>query len=213
MTSVTYRSAIVACAVAAAQPAVAEEVYFPPDFAKPSLICSEGGETYHMKILDSLQNTWYSSHLAAAEEPSLYLAALKPRRADTATLRFTWLRTFDAPVVIRIETSGPGTHQLIVKQLSGAGGYKPGKVVKSLDRTLTIEEASEFEAMMARTRVLSLPPRECEGLGLDGAQWLIEGVDRSGYHFVDRWTPKTGKVREVGDFLLKLAGWDFEPIY
>lgn len=205
-------AAFLSLLLTAAQTPAATTPYFPPAFAKASVNCGLGGQSGKMEILTAFENTWYSRHLGAAEEPSLYLASLSPPPPGVETLRFTWLRSFHAPVDIRIETSGPGRHRLIVKQLSGAGGYDPGTVVKRLDRALTVDEAAQFEAMMTRTRVFDLPPRACD-LGLDGAVWLIEAVDTSGYHFVSRQSPDSGKVREVGDFLLKLVGWDFEPIY
>jgi hypothetical protein len=48
---------------------------------------------------------------------------------------------------------------------------------------------------------------------MDGAEWIVEGVDDTGYHFVDRWSPRRGEVRETGLSLLKLTGWVFKDVY
>lgn len=50
--------------------------------------------------------------------------------------------------------------------------------------------------------------------GVDGAQWIIEGVRNKTYHVVDRWSPKDGSVRALGLFIvtdlvkMKLAAKD-----
>jgi hypothetical protein len=43
-------------------------------------------------------------------------------------------------------------------------------------------------------------------LGLDGAQWIIEGRRAAQYHVVDRWTPKKGSYRDAGLHFLQLSG-------
>jgi hypothetical protein len=89
---------------------------------------------------------------------------------------------------------------------------RPGTISKRLDRDLTLAEVGRLRAIMAHTRVFDLPPKACD-LGLDGAQWLMEGVDARGYHFVGRWTPEQGPVRELGMVLLGLTGWQFRDVY
>jgi hypothetical protein len=44
-----------------------------------------------------------------------------------------------------------------------------------------------------------------EQLGLDGAQWLIEGRRGDIYHSVERWSPR-GAVRDLGCLFFALAG-------
>lgn len=187
--------------------------YFPPSFSTPSVPCDGPGKEVREPIVDDrIERGWYSGHLRAAEEPSLYLESQAPHAPGSATLRFTWLRSFHAPIIVRIETRGPDRQQLIAKQLSGAGGYAPGTINRRVDRPLTASEGRRLEELLVRTRLLALPPKVCDG-GLDGAQWIIEAADRNGYHFVNRWTPREGAVREVGEYLLGLTGWNVAPIY
>jgi hypothetical protein len=49
--------------------------------------------------------------------------------------------------------------------------------------------------------------QEADGVGCDGAQWIMEGVKTSQYHVVDRWSPKEGPYRKAALFLaINLGG-------
>jgi len=183
--------------------------YFPADFATPSVRCPY--RSTPQPILTEFQNQWYARHLQAAGEPSLSRAARDGRSAVRETLRFTWLPSFDHPVIIRIETAR-GRSRLIVRELAGAGGYSPGEIARRVERALTADEDRALSALLTRTQLFAGPPRDCR-MGLDGAQWLFEGVNAGGYHFLDRWSPEDGPAREVGTFLLGLTGWVFRAMY
>jgi hypothetical protein len=193
-----------------AVPAVASpEPYFPESLRHVSVRCEYQGHKWQMPVLTDLQVDWYSGMLAAAREPSLFrVARSKP---DKRVLRFTWLRSFDAPVTIRVEWAGFSGH-LFAKQLSGAGGYAFGKIAKTVDRDLSAWEIVKLRYMLWRTQILSAPPQGCL-LGLDGADWVFEVADERGYRFSQRWSPETGNVREAGLFMIKLTDWTFKDIY
>lgn len=186
----------------------ADVLYFPSSFRKPTLICHLGPKSDPIAIASDLENEWYSRQLSAAQEPSLYHASSRPQTEGT-TIRFTWLRSFQPAVFVRVEGLGTATPYVVAKQLTGAGGYNPGTIARQIDRRLTTEEAITFAAALNRTGVLRLPPKECD-LGVDGAEWLIEGVDGQGYHFVNRWSPSHGEVREIGLSMLGLTGWQYK---
>jgi hypothetical protein len=42
------------------------------------------------------------------------------------------------------------------------------------------------------------PPKNPNVFGVDGAQWILEGVRDEQYHVVDRWSPPSGEVRTLG---------------
>jgi hypothetical protein len=42
---------------------------------------------------------------------------------------------------------------------------------------------------------------------------MVEGRDAADYHFARAWSPRDGKVREIGLALLALAGWEDTEIY
>jgi len=48
-----------------------------------------------------------------------------------------------------------------------------------------------------------LPTRQSEGIGLDGAQWIIEAVKGGRYHVIDRWSPRADDpVHGIGTILM-----------
>jgi hypothetical protein len=161
--------------------------------------------------MSDLENKWYSNHLSAAQEPSLYQTPPK-QGSYPDSIRFTWLRSFDYPVIVRLDGVHSPSAKLVAKQLTGAGGYDPGSVSKRIQRQLTREQTARLRNLLITTHAMALPSRICDG-GLDGADWLIEISDRHEYHFLSRWTPNNGEVREIGLAMLKLTGWSFGRIY
>jgi hypothetical protein len=192
------------------QPLAAQTTYFPPPYPKRMAPCSPSPKSNGAPVVSEFENRWYSEQLSAAGEPSLYEAGRRSANGDV--IRFTWLRSFDPPVIVRVEGLESTSPRLIAKQLSGAGGYKPGTIGAQIDRRLSRVEATALRRMLLSTKVFDLPALECDG-GMDGAQWIIEGGGKAGYRFVARWSPENGNVREMGLALLQLTGWTFKNIY
>ncbi|HZS04476.1 MAG TPA: hypothetical protein VFD58_06540 [Blastocatellia bacterium] len=67
---------------------------------------------------------WYSEHLKAMAEPSL----LTLSGVQIECYRFLWLRSFHHPVAVRIWREG-NDRFIVAKELDGAGGYEPGRLV------------------------------------------------------------------------------------
>lgn len=145
---------------------------------------------------------WYSRHLAAMGEPSLY--AMRGR--DRRVVRFLLLPTWGRPVAIRVERDARGV-TLTRTQLSGSGGYDPGQVAAQTTRTLRPEDWRAIEAALRDARFFDQPVRS--DLGMDGTQWIVEVVDSDRYHVVDRWTedgtPRDAALARVGALLTRLA--------
>lgn len=139
---------------------------------------------------------WYSKHLEALKEPVL------SDKLPTKVFRFTWLRTFHNPIVIGIENIND-TVTLYWKVCDGAGGYEPGKITKDKSKKLTQKEWSIILDKVDSIRFWSLPSKENEILGTDGAQWILEGKELGKYHFVDRWSG--GEISQICLELLKLT--------
>lgn len=186
--------------------------YFPPPSEQPHIKCEYGRGPRAEPIVDEFANRWFSQHLTAAEEPSLYLAAHRPGFDRPFTLRFTWLRSFHAPVFIRLERLGEEKYKLTAKELSGAGGYAPGTLKRRVERELSRDEARKLRQILSRSHLIHLRPKTCE-MGCDGAEWVFELVDQQGYHILTRWSPDHGPVRETGEFLMGLSGWSFDEVY
>ncbi|MCA1652638.1 MAG: hypothetical protein ABR588_04770 [Sphingomicrobium sp.] len=202
----------VALGIAPSQAAPTNAPYFPPTFRASTVPCSDAGKVMPTEILTDLQEKWYSAQLTAAREPSLYKASTHWSVGSGTVVRFTWLRSFHAPVFVRVEGLGTSKPRLVAKQLSGHGGYAPGSISKSLDRTLSPGEAHDIHLVLARSDIAHMQPRTCD-IGVDGAQWIMESVDAHGYHFVDRQSPNAGGERDLALSLLRLTGWEVKPIY
>jgi hypothetical protein len=185
--------------------------YFPPASAQPATVCEYGDRRLQVPAVGEFEDRWFSRHLAAAREPSLYRLSQAARASGRVTLRFTWLRSFHAPVIVRVESDGD-SHRLIAKVLSGAGGYNPGEIERQTARPLSADEARRLRMLLSRNHFFDLPGSSCE-FGCDGAQWIFERVDESGYRVLNRWTPRHGPSAEVGAYLLDLTGWRFEDMY
>ena len=185
--------------------------YFPKSFGKPAQVCVYKGYPECFATVGEVEIDWYPDQLDAADEPSLYERSTMPTSASTSALRFTWLRSFDHPVTVRIERSGKSA-RLIAKELTGQGGVEPGVIERVVDRPLSSSEVAKLDFILSKTKVLELRATDCSG-GTDGSQWIVESVDRNDYRFVNRYAPTEGPVREFGDFALKLTGWDVGARY
>jgi hypothetical protein len=148
---------------------------------------------------DQFTRKWYSEHLRAMSEPSL--SCKEP--VGTA-YRFLWLRTWGAPVAVRVEKAATGA-TLIAVELDGAGGYEPGKVSRRVRRSLTASEWDQIVKALLRADFWEMTGH-LPADGQDGAQWIFEGRNGSAYHVVDRWSPETGAFRDVCLLLVRLAG-------
>src|SRR5258705_10135619 len=149
---------------------------------------------------------WYAKHLRAMHEPSLWRLS-----KDTATqsYRFLWLRTFHHPVSARLKVARDGSAQLVVKVLSGQGGYEPGHLVHNRTTKVLKEDVDHFLAFLQKADFWNAPTEERVDniVRLDGAQWIIEAVKEGQYHVVDQWPPDSGPFRSAALFLaINLGG-------
>lgn len=142
---------------------------------------------------------WYTQHLTAMGEQSL----LSQTESSPESYRFLWLRSFHHPVAVRVWGAGDG-HFINVKQMDGAGGYQPGKLITDQTRPLTNAEWDHFLSLLDRSCYWQLRP-EIDEAGFDGARWILEGIKEGRYHVVDRWTPQGGDFQEACLYLLKVS--------
>ena len=119
--------------------------------------------------------------------------------------RFLWLRTFHHPVAIHIWRDG-SKRFLVAKQLSGAGGYDPGKVNFEHVRLLSDEQWNEFMINLEHACFWQMPTEDDHMLLNDGAQWILEGHREGHYHVVDRQSPDVGAYRNACLYLLRTSG-------
>ena len=168
-------------------------LYFP----LPDLVSNANNTT---NSLDTFMNVWYSRMLSAMKEP-----ILTDYEGDAEIYRFTWLRSFHRPIMIRVEKSN-NSIKLTAKELNGRGGYQPGK----LSNVITLR-ISEYQWNLGVSMIKDLNfwnlGMDADARGFDGAEWIIEGSTRENYHFTTAWSPgKTGNYGKYCLFLLNLSG-------
>jgi hypothetical protein len=154
---------------------------------------------------DAILREWFSGHLMAMREPSLSCGV----DAARTVFRLTWLRTFDYPVSVRVEKSAQGNVQLVAVELSGAGGYEPGTIRRTENKTLGADQWRLLERKL-RKGVFGTSERE---RGLDGSEWIFERALDGKYDVSVEWSPDSGPRRELGVYLLSLSGWTFGDVY
>lgn len=185
------------------------QAYFPPSLTTTTAMCDPAPydlEATAGPIQDQDEADWYAPHLRAAEEEPLWG---KHPRPGEQTVRFTFLPSFDHPIVVRIDRRPGRPDRLTVTRLTGGGGYWSGSVSDRIVRDLTAAETGEFHRLLERTRVLDAAPTGCN-FGLDGTRWIVEADGPDHYRYVNRWSPQRGPVYEAGRFMLRLAEFDYE---
>jgi hypothetical protein len=152
---------------------------------------------------------WYREQLIGLKEPSIYAM-----RTDCTMhiYRFLWLRSFHHPVAVRfILLDDGGT--IISKMCDGAGGYEPGNLILNASKVLSISDKNCFISIMDSIGFWDMPSFDADHGGLDGSRWILEGLKEGKYHLIDRWTPASGPVRDLGLFFLGLGNIQGEKIY
>jgi hypothetical protein len=93
------------------------------------------------------------------------------------------------------------------KVLTGRGGYEPGTLSRTTRRELTPDERRLLEQRLESAEVWG-PSIARDEPGLDGAQWVFEGVRHGKYYFHDVWSPGADfpQYRKAATYMLELAG-------
>ena len=150
--------------------------------------------------LDSFVNSWYSHILFALKEP-----ILKDYKGDKEVYRFTWLRSFNHPVVIRLEKQG-NSFRLFSKVSDGAAGYEPGKIIFDTTLNLTQKQIDTINHQLEKAKFWTLQTETRDNNGKDGSEWIIEVFKDNQYHMAVRWTPMKGTTfRGIGEYLLSIS--------
>jgi len=152
---------------------------------------------------------WYSKNLESMQEISLLEVATK---ANQHCYRFLWLRTFHPPVAITVIVDEEHTGEVTLKVTDGMGGYGPGQIVMDEKYSASKENIERFLGLLEKADFWNMPTKENK-LGMDGAQWILEGVKDGNYHIVDRWSPKEGSFRNVALNMIQLAALNVESVY
>jgi hypothetical protein len=189
--------------------AMASERYFPTSFYAAVEPCStEDGpfsDVMGQPILHESEADWFVGEFQGLHERPLF-----PANRKSTTLRFAMFRSFHAAVVVRVDQLPTGEMELTAKRAVGDDGCGVDEAPCEVHRTLTSDERVRLQE--AEKNAFAAPPRDCRG-GVDGSRWLIEKSAGGQYDFAQRFSPETGRVRELGVTMLELTGWRFKEIY
>ncbi|HEV2290061.1 MAG TPA: hypothetical protein VGR81_14045 [Candidatus Acidoferrales bacterium] len=168
-----------------AAPASSQQSYFPTD------------DFIGYRFDNSFTTEFYSRNLRALDEPSLWEVSQQDKQ--TVVYRFLWIRTFDHPVAVRVTIAPNNTGTVVVKMSDGFGEAGPGHLIKDESHTLPATEVADLIARIQRANFWDVPTVEpMKGTGLDGAEWVLEGVSSGNYHVVTRWSSQAnGSYRKL----------------
>lgn len=187
--------------------------YFPDSLRTSFCVCEPMPGVLERRVVQQyFEDEWYSGQLSAFGEPSLY----RRPAATPRSIRFTWIRSFHDPVVVRIDTAADGRQTMTARRRPGGQGFglEPGVDRDTeLVRKLSVAEETALQAAIDDVGLFEAPASGCP-FGVDGAEWIIEAADpRRGYRYRARQSPKEGLEYSLGLHLLALTGWDVGRIY
>jgi hypothetical protein len=190
------------------------QLYFRTDFFNRNKEKADTIQLYFpLGIIDSASTLprfcwhapYYSGVLYTMKEPVIYTDT-----SHNEIYRFSWLRSHDHPVIIRIEKQDC-KYMLYWKYYSWKYyedvWSNPEKCLMIVKQKEVDENTwNEFKHLLTQVDFWNLATTKNDGLNLHGAQWILEGKKNSQYHVVDRWSPhKKSKYYQCCDFLIKLT--------
>ncbi|WP_263355917.1 hypothetical protein [Acidicapsa ligni] len=152
---------------------------------------------------DKLQADYYTWELKLLDEASFLELSQKPA---SHSYRFLWLRSFNQPVMVRLDIQADDTGVLTTKIGSGRAGFqqKDHVLIENTSRTLTTMQVDEFLTKVEKVKFWQFPSYMAgDQTGTDGSDWVIEAVRGGKYHVAARWSPDSKSsskqaVRELG---------------
>jgi hypothetical protein len=169
--------------------------YFPfPKYTITEVQCGKGK-------MDTFVFDWYSKMLFALHEPVLH-----SYNGQNEIYRFTWLRSFNQPIIVRLQRQGDLV-ELSSKITNGAGGYEPGQIIWDTAFKVSESNWNVLDSLVDKAKFSTLSTEVQDG-GRDGAEWILEGIKNKQYHWAYRWSPSDDRhtlFRDACDYMLKLS--------
>lgn len=133
---------------------------------------------------------WYASELRALEEPSLYengssASSESTKNVNAEVYRITILPTWGNAIAVRVQKHDE-LYSLSARRLDGQAGYDPGKLVESKNVTLSTQDSKTLAMLIQNLNFFQMPTED-NVRGMDGDEWIIEGVSKGKYHVAVRW--------------------------
>jgi hypothetical protein len=164
--------------------------YFPP-------------QTFSSPAAD-FQVRWYSTEMYALGEKPLWPPSTRPQE----TYRLTYIPAFSGPTVITLSVPPDRNGKVVIKTLDGE------RETAKVDETLaaTRDQLDRFLTFLEKAHFWTTPT-ELTRTGLDGAEWVMEGVKDGNYRTVVRWCPDVERksseeipFADAGRLLFEIAG-------
>lgn len=149
---------------------------------------------------DSMEtSSWLTLQLENLNEPNLYK---KNSYLNEIIYRFTWLRSFDHPITVRIEKIDD-KYNLYWAIGKGSGGYKPKGLKRKGKRKISPNDWQMFESLLHKANYKDLPNKEYV-LMTDGATWTLEHKESDLFEAKNTNNPSV-EFESLCLFLVKLA--------
>jgi hypothetical protein len=146
---------------------------------------------------NSLRPRCIASTAAERERPATSSASEDPlcrsQQTEPEAYRFIWHSSFDGNALIHVTRRGDAIALRWKRMFSGLASV-----------ALSLNDWEKLQPALMISNFWSLDTAD-ERVGLDGAQWLIEGRRGDIYRSVERWSPQ-GEVHNLGRLFFALAG-------
>ncbi len=149
---------------------------------------------FNGREVDYYIKKWGSETLFFFKEPKLcnYIG-------DVESIRFTWLRAFENPVVIRISNLND-TAFVRIKELSmKTSENDTPKIVLDTIMALKKEIWEKAVSDLDKNNYVNVINRDTI-LGKDGASWILESRLHNSYNYIIRWDTGNAEGKELKTF-------------
>jgi hypothetical protein len=183
-----------------------KQFYFPTElFPKVEMVFNETSKDHFLVTPKTIENSidsfclsWFSSFLYAMNEPLLF-----NKYFGKEIYRFTILRTFHNPIMLRLEKD-LDSYCIYWKETDGKGGYEPGSII--CDKKKKIDKSDWFNFISMLDSMQFWTMGRSTSWGTDGSEWILEGTKSDQYHVVSIWSPgESGYFQKSFLYLLKFT--------
>jgi len=152
--------------------------------------------------LSTYKERWYSSLLAAMDEPSLLEMS---KSGEIRAYRFLLVANARARS-FRLELLLDGTGELTTRRAI-VYSDKPNNILSRKPVPVSTKQVREFLSLLQKADFWQAEneAHDKTQYGLDGTQWVLEGVRDREYHVVDQWSPEDTAFRHACSYLMDLA--------
>ena len=141
---------------------------------------------------------WYSSVLYGLDEKPLW-----PPKPQQVIYRFTWMRSFHDQVSITMDVQRQGDAQLRLHVYRGAL-----QQLETSTQTLSKQQVGWVVSLIEGTNFWKMTTEGEGPQGMDGAEWVLEGVRGGQYHIVTRWNASRTPFGKALLELLQLSNYN-----